>query len=141
MQDFQSLEARSFAAANPAGGAEFSHTVPAGEVWHLLAVTVANVQAAAGASQPILVIDDGTNVLFESFGSSAAQAISTTCQYTWAAGLPLTGQIGATTNVHSTGPLPAGLILLPTWRIRSVTIGLSANTDYGVPRLYAVELS
>lgn len=125
--------------SDPAAGAEVSVTVPAGKHWHLISVSVALVQGATQTPQPILVIDDGTDVLFENFGSSTAQAVSTTCRYTWAEGLTLSGQVGATTNVHATAPLPAGLILGPGFRIRTSTLGIGANSDYGAPGLYYVE--
>jgi hypothetical protein len=131
--------AQRVAGANPAANAEFTVSVPSGKSWLLLSVTVSLAQAGAGSSQPLLVIDDGTNTLIESFGSSAAQAVSTTCQYTWAPGLVLTGQVGATTSVHSQGSLPEGFIVPTGGRIRSSTIGLSANTDYGIPSFWIVE--
>ena len=72
-------------------------------------------------------------VLFEAFGSSAAQAVSTTCRYTWAPDLPLSAQVGATVNVHSNAPLPEFLILPAGSRIVSNTLGKGANTNYGAP--------
>lgn len=128
------------AGTDVAANTEFSETVPASKHYLLLSVTVSLVQGATQTPQPILVIDDGTTVIFESFGSSAAQAASTTCQYTWAVGHTLSGQVGATTNVHSTGPLPFGLVLPPGYRIRSSTIGIGANSNYGAPSLFVVEL-
>lgn len=125
--------------ADPAANAEMSVTVPAGKIWEVISVSVQLVQAGAGSSQPILTIDDGTNVFWEMFGSSAAQAITTTCRYTWAPDCPLTGQIGATTNVHSVAPLPEGLTIPAGYRIRTNTIGLSGSTDYGPPSLFVVQ--
>lgn len=126
---------------NPAANTEFSETVPAGKAWRLFAVSVALVQGATQTPQPILVIDDGTDVIFESFGSTTAQAVSTTCQYTWAPGHPLSGLVGATTNVHSVGPLPLGLVLPAGYKVRSSTIGKGANSDYGAPSLFVAEYS
>ena len=123
---------------NVAANTEWSETVPTGYAYKLIAVSVALVQGITQTPQPLLVIDDGTDVIFESFGSTTAQAVSTTCRYTWGIGLPLTGLVGATTNVHSTGPLPEGLILPPGYRIRSSTIGIGANSDYGAPSLYVI---
>ena len=130
---------RLFTGTNVAANTEFSETVPAGVTWELLSVTVSCVQGATQTPQPILVIDDGTTVLFESFGSTTVQAVSTTCRYTWAPGHTLTGLVGATTNVHSTGPLPYKLILPAGYRIRSSTIGIGANTDYAAPSIYVVQ--
>lgn len=125
---------------NAAAGVEISHTMAAG-TWELVSVSVSLVQGITQTPQPILVIDDGTDVVFEMFGSSAAQAASTTCRYTWAPGLPLTAQVGATTNVHSTAPLPEGLILPGGWRVRTSTLGIGANTDYAVAALLVMEVA
>ncbi len=138
MSPVASIPAR-VAGTNPAANTEFSETVPAGKQWQLVSVSIALVQGLTQTPQPILVIDDGVNVVFESMGSSAAQAVSTTCQYTWGADLPLTGQIGSGTNVHSTAPLPDGLLLPAGYRVRSVTVGIGVNSDYGAPSLYVVE--
>lgn len=127
--------------SDPAANAEFSVTVPSNKLWVVKAVSVSLVQGATQTPQPILILDDGTNPLFESFGSSAVQAVSTTCRYTWAPGLPLTGQIGATTNVHSTAPLPEGFVLKEGYRIRSSTLGIGANSNYGVAQITYHEIS
>lgn len=124
--------------SNPAAGAEVSQTVPGGERWELKAVSVALVQGLTQTPQPILQIDDGTDVVYESFGASAAQAVSTTCRYTWAPGHTLSGLVGATTNVHAVAPLPFGLVLDAGWRIKTVTLGIGANSDYGAPSFYYV---
>ena len=125
---------------DPAANAEITaQVVPAGKSWQLLSVSVALVQGITQTPQPILVIDDGSDVIFESFGASAAQGASTTCRYTWAPDLPLTAPIGTTTNVHATAPIPAGLVLGQGYRIRTVTLGIGANTDYGAPSFHVVE--
>ena len=139
-----SFTTRSFLQVNgsdPAANAEISETVPAGKHWGLVSVSVALVQGITQTPQPILVLDDGVDVIFESFGSSAAQAVSTTCRYTWAPGNPFTGQIGSGVDVHSSAPLPQGIVLPPGYRIRTSTLGKGANTDYGVPSLLVLEFS
>jgi hypothetical protein len=123
---------------NPAAGVEISETVPAGASWGLLAATFTNVQAGVGTPQPMLIIDDGTDVLFETLAASAAQAISTTCRYNFAPGLAISAIIGATTNCHAFAPLPAGLVLDEGWRIRTSTIGMSANSDFSAIALTIV---
>lgn len=130
---------RSIAGTNPAAGAEIQETVPSGKWWKLLALTVQLVQGITDTPQPILVIDDGANVIWEGFGSSAAQASGTTTRYTWSCGSgTITGQVGAGANVHSTAPLPA-IPMGPGWRVRTSTLGITATGDYGVPRLFVVE--
>ena len=124
---------------NPAANTEFSETVPTGKSYELVSVTVSLAQGLTQTPIPILVIDDGTDVFLELPGSTTVQAVSTTTQYTWAVGLALSGQIGATTTVRATSPLPPNLILPEGYRIRSVTPGIGANSDYAAPSLYVVE--
>lgn len=108
--------------------------------WWLIAVTVQLVQGLTQTPQPSLVIDDGTTNVLIMPGSTAAQAASTTCQYTWAGDLQVTGQVGTTPNIVSAGPLPQNLILPSGYRIKTLTNGIGANTDYGAPSYFVVEL-
>jgi hypothetical protein len=32
------------------------------------------------------------------------------------------------------------MLLSPGWRIRTVTLGIGANSDYGVPNLFVIEV-
>lgn len=130
------------AVANGATGITITTTTQGtqSKAWLLVCVKLTLVQGATQTPQPILQIDDGSTVYFEAFGSSAAQAASTTCVYTFGPNMPLTGQIGATTNVHSTAPLADDLLLLPGHRIKTSTIGIGANTDYGSAIYYVCEL-
>jgi hypothetical protein len=127
--------------ADPAAGAEFSVTVPAGEVWGLLGLSVLLVQGITQTPQPILLIDDGTTIIYASYGASAAQAVSTTARYTWGTDLAQPGAlVGATPNIFAVAPLPENLILPGGWRVRSSTVGIGANSDYGAPALNVVKL-
>lgn len=125
--------------ADPGANTEFSVAVPVGKWWQLIAVSVLLVQGATQTPQPLLQLDDGATTFFEAFGSSGAQAAATTCRYTWAPESPQTAQVGAGAGVHSTAPLPACLVLGPGYRVRSSTLGIGANSDYGAPALYVVE--
>lgn len=124
--------------SDPAANTEFSVTVPDGVFYRLIAVTVSLVQGATQTPQPALVVDDGVDTLFESFGATAAQAVSTTCRYTWGVGLPISGLVGATTAVHAVAGIPDRLVLGPGYRVRSNTTGIGANSDYGAPVLFVV---
>lgn len=128
-----------FAGTDPAANTEILETVPEAKQWELKVVSVSLVQGLTQTPQPILVIDDGSESIYEGFGSSNVQAVSTTTRYNWGVGLPLSAQTGATTNVHATAPLPEGLVLNAGWRIRTNTLGKGANSDYGVPMLLVVE--
>jgi hypothetical protein len=127
--------------ADPAANTEASLTVPASKFWWLLSVRVQLVQGITQTPLPFLVLDDGTTAFYEAPGSTAAQAVSTTCTYTWAPDVQVTGQIGATPTIRSMGPLPSLLLLGPGFRIRTATQGIGANSDYGVPVAYVIEFS
>jgi hypothetical protein len=127
--------------ADPAAGSEVTDAVPTGKAWWLLSVTVALVQGLTQTPQPALVIDDGATSIFEAYGSSAAQAASTTVRYCWAPDVQLTGLIGTTPNIRANSLLPQNLILPAGYRIRTATAGIGANTDYGIPSYYVIEFS
>lgn len=136
----QQGELKPVTGTNPAANTEISETVPAGKFWLLMSFSVVLVQGATQTPQPVLTIDDGTNVFYSAFGASNAATASTTVRYTWAAGNALTAHIGATTGVHANGPLPQGGVMLkPGYRIKTVTVGLGANSDYGAPQMYVIE--
>jgi hypothetical protein len=126
--------------ANPAANTEVADAVPAGKTWELLLVSIPLVQGITQTPQPILQLTDAADgVIAEIFGSNAAQAVSTTCRYTWGPDLPLLGQIGSGANVRSGGPLPTGIYLPSGFKIKTVTLGIGANTDYGVPSYLVIE--
>lgn len=134
--DVTSAVRKVVASGDPAANAEFSVTVPTGVRYELLAVSVNLVQGLTQTPWPSLIIDDGTNTLFQGLGASSAQNSSVTTQYTWAPGLTLTA--GAA-NTVANAPLPRGLVLPAGYRVRSSTSGLGANSNYGVAQLFIVE--
>lgn len=113
-------------------------TVPASTWYALKSVSVSLAQGATQTPWPSLIIDDGTNVLWQGFAGTAAMNASVTGQFTWAPNLPALGS-GASTVYQ--GPLPDGLILAPGYRVRSSTTGIGANSDYGIARLWVVTYS
>ena len=130
---------KTVAGTNPAAGAEVSETVPAGKAWKLVAVSVQLVQGITQTPQPVLVLDDGTTVFFEQFAATNAQGASTTARYSWVlGGGPPIALVGATPNIRGVGPLP-DVVLPAGFRVRTSTVGIGANTDYGAPALYVVE--
>lgn len=125
------------AGANPAANAEISDTVPAGKWWVLISVSVQLVQGATQTPFPSLVIDDGANITYQAFCGTAAVSAATTTQLTWAVNLP---SVGAAASTANSGPLPRDFILPAGYRIRTLTTGIGANTDYGVPSYFVCEL-
>jgi hypothetical protein len=129
-------------AADPAAGSEVTYTVPTGVSIGLVSLSVNCVQGLTQTPWPILVIDDGTDILFASPGSTAAQAVSTTCRYTWGQDVAVSGQIGSGAAIYSIGALMTGMHRIPLgpgYRIRTITTGIGANTDYGVASLWVVQ--
>jgi hypothetical protein len=125
-----------------AANTEFSHTVPTGKLWVVKLVSVRLVQGATQTPRPSLLLDDGGGQPFvQSIGSSAVQAASTNCIYQWFAGTALTGQVGVSPDFFSQAPIPDGLQLPAGYRLRSVTGGIGANSNYEAPRFYVVEFS
>lgn len=122
--------------ANPAAGSECLLTVPPGKWWQPLAIWVTLAQGATQTPLPILVIDDGTSELFRSPGATTAQSAATTTVYTWAPGLT-PGAGGASTS--NFGALPLGLLLAAGSRIQTLTTGIGANSDYGIPACQVIE--
>ncbi len=125
------------AGTDQAANTEVSDTVPATKWWFLLSVSVQLVQGATQTPWPSLVIDDGANIVFQGFSGTAAMSAATTTQHTWAPNLPALGSAASTAN---TGPLPYGLLLPGGYRIRTVTTGIGANSNYGVPSYLVCEL-
>lgn len=132
---------RSITGVNPAANTELSDVVPAGKWWWLLSVTVSLVQGATQTPLPTLQIDDGTNNIFASQGSTTAMTASTTAQFTWGVGLVLTGLVGTTPNIVSQGALGEFLFLGPGFHIKTLTAGIGANTDYGAFQYYVCEFT
>jgi hypothetical protein len=127
---------RSFTGTNPAANAEFSETVPATKAWLVLGVSVTLVQGITQTPWPSLILDDGTNTLFQAFSGTAAQSASTTTRHSWGVGVTALGSGASTAN---TGPLAEGIVLSAGFRIRSSTTGIGANSDYGAPQIYVVQ--
>ena len=105
--------------------------------WYLLAVSVQLVQGATQTPWPSLVIDDGTNIVYQAFSGTAAQSAATTTQHSWGVNVPATGSAASTSN---TGPLGGEMVLPPGYRIRTLTTGIGANSNYGVPSYFVCEL-
>jgi hypothetical protein len=129
---------RSIVGTDPAVNVEVSEVCPAEKQWRLVSVSVVLVQGLTQEPQPILQIDDGTNIVYEALGAATKQGASTTQRYTWGVALTV-ATVGATPNIHSTAPLPEHLVLSPGWHIKTTTVGKGAATDYGAPSLYLIE--
>lgn len=126
---------RSITGTDPAANTEFSETVPTDARWKLRAVRATLVtDANAATRRPILIIDDGTTVLFR-IGSGITTAASTTKPYAWIPGYPTSG----TEFAEAMHFLPPDLMLLQGWRVLSSTESIQAGDNWGAPQLLVEE--
>ncbi len=119
---------------DPAAGVEISETVPTGARWKLKAFAFTLVASAAAANRtPVLTIDDGANIVWET-GTNVAQIANQTAKYRAGNGVPflLFGTLMYNLPLPEEMSLPAGS------RIRTVTGALDAGDNYGPP-IYLVE--
>lgn len=116
-----------FTIANPAAGADFSVTVPAGEQWILRSMAAVLATSAAAATRtPVLLIMDGSGNVSMAAGQGDAMAASTT--WTWSF-YPGATDLGVSTSpAHA--PIPPDLRLPPGYVIKSSTAGLQAGDQW-----------
>jgi hypothetical protein len=108
--------------------------VPVGARWKLRTFAFTLVASGAAANRvPVLTIDDGANILWET-GSNINQTAGQTAKYRAGVGVPFF-TYGAL-SYHL--PLPSDLWLGAGSRIRTVTAAIDAGDDYAAP-IYHVE--
>lgn len=117
--------------AAPAAGADWTYTVPVGQSLSVETLQFSLTTSAAVANRQVqVVIDDGTNELWR-WVAPAVQAASTTVEY-----------VGAQSSVESSGvragvqsfELP-NIVLLPGYRVRTITTNIQAADQYTAQRL------
>jgi hypothetical protein len=119
---------------DPAAGVEISETIAAGTRARLRSFAFTLVASGVAANRtPVLTIDDGASVIFES-GTNVAQTAGQTAKYRAAVGVPLT-TFGALSYLL---PLPSDLELAAGSRIRTVTGAIDVGDNYGAP-IYTLE--
>lgn len=125
---------RTIVGTNPAAGVEIVETVPTNARWRLKTFNYTLVASGAAANRrPVLTIDDGANILWQSF-SNVAQTAGQTAIYRAGIGTPFL--LYDTLAYHL--PLPVDLPLQGGYRIRTVTAAIDAGDDYAAP-IYTVE--
>lgn len=114
---------------NPAAGVEISETVPAGQVWGLIAFTFTLVTSATVANRRVrLTLDDGTNVFWRT-SSLTDQAASTTIVHSASTDVTPVATGGSTGLLA----LPKPAVLKPGYRIKTITALLDSGDDFGAP--------
>lgn len=124
----------SITGTDPEPAEEISETVPPRRRWKLLALSLTFVTGIAGADRKIrLIIDDGTNVLFQ-FSISQIQIASKTYYYSFA-DMSVDETFADPYLFH---PFPA-LKLHAGYRIRTNTLLLKAADNFAAPQLLVEE--
>lgn len=116
---------------NPAAGAEWTATVPAGESWQLNTVRYTLVTSAAVANRLTTITFDNGTTVFARFSSTQTQPASITTAYTAAVDVASSGLLG--TEVLLSIPR---LIIPSGYRISSLTVALDVADDYTAPVFY-----
>lgn len=133
---------RTITGTNPAANTEVLETVPADVLWRLHAFTVVMAQGATQTPTPNLVIDDGTTANRRGVFASQNQGASTTRTHIWQKGSEAPASAAFTITdtdiLLINGTLPHELILREGDRIRTLTTGIGANSNYADP-IFRVE--
>ena len=126
---------RSVLGTDPAAGIEISEVVPTNAQWALKTLTFALATDATVANRsPIIVIDDGTNILWAKRIANNQTASQTITYYGMVSSL--VGEVVTLPDISFALP---PIRLSQGFHIRTVTTGLQAGDDYGPPRLYVEE--
>lgn len=125
---------RSITGTNPAANTEISETVPDRRRWILRAIRFSLASDANGANRyPVLLIDDGSDIVFAS-ETSTAQVANSTLFYNYAD----FGSWHSPASNQFCLPLPP-IPLGPGFRIRTTTTNLQVGDDYSAPQMLIEE--
>jgi len=122
------------AVASPSAGAEWTVTVPSGEVWELLQVENQFVTAAASILFRIVNLQakDTTGDVIMRVGNPTYQHFNTTRIYRWMTNLPLfINNVGsAYLPIEMQGPLPNKVVLLSGYTLGSIVGNIQAADQH-----------
>jgi len=114
---------------NPAAGADYTITVPAGKYWRIVSHTAQLVTDANVAARNYkFIIDDGTTPVFETGGSGTGQAATSTCQYT-VSPLAVMEAVSPASAVFKNFAIPE-MVLAPGWRLRVLTGAIQVGDQW-----------
>lgn len=126
---------RSITGTDPAANTEISETVPTGAYWVLHGIyAVLTTDATVANRIPVLIVDDGTNIILRA-GPLAVQAASNSTPYS-GGGFGFQGTLNAV-NAWSLPAVP--LRLGPGYRVRTATTAIQAGDNYAAPQLLVEE--
>lgn len=112
--------------ANPAAGADWTYTVPAGVQQTLISVRAVLTTGATAPTAPVLLrITSPTGQIIADVAALSTQATGVAVTYMWSAG----AQSSSSANFQQMS-LPTGLRLLPGSTIQTVTAGIVATDQW-----------
>jgi len=128
---------------DPAANAEILETVPTNAVWRLHAMWLQLVTDATAANRYVTIfLDDGTYPFYQVTGP--VHTASLTQSLVLSSGFAFPDVTGIVQVFNAIGiahlPLPVGMLLSETYRIRTVTTNIQATDNYVAPRLLVEEL-
>lgn len=112
--------------ANPAAGADWVFTCQANQRFNLVSLSAVLTASATVANRQVeLIVDDSVDILWR----TSATANVTAGQVVTFSACPVNTSAGVITT-DQTLVYPPGLILAPTWRIRTLTTGIQAGDQW-----------
>lgn len=112
--------------ANPAAGADWTYTVPAGVTQSLISVRAVLTTGATAPTAPVILrITSPTGQIIADVAALSTQATGVAVTYMWSAG----AQSTSSTNFQQMS-LPTGLRLLPGSTIQTITAGIVATDQW-----------
>ena len=130
---------RSIQVGNPAAGADWSLSVPAGARWDLISASALFTSSVGVATRlPRLIVDDGTNTLFEA-PAIFPQAASLAITQSWGAGAGGPVTTDELTGGSVSSGLPNDFMLLAGWRVRSSTGAIQVGDQWSAISVSVLE--
>lgn len=128
-------QTRSVLGTDPAANTEISETVPTNAKWKFKSFKFTLVTDGNAATRTVsIIIDDGTNIMFQkAFG--VTQAASLTRNYEVVAGDNPDDTAFDVNNIAHVYVPPGVMELFQTGRIRTTTTNIQAGDNYGAPRM------
>lgn len=112
--------------SNPAAGADWTYTVPAGVQQTLISVRAVLTTGGAALTAPVILrITSPTGQIIADVAAISAQGAGATVTYSWVAG----AQSTSSANFQQMS-LPTGLRLLPGSTIQTITAGIAAPDQW-----------
>lgn len=116
--------------SNPAAGADFLITVPAGVRWRIIGLRASLVTAVAVATREVVLAFGQTPIVIYAAICPATQAASLTTLYSWGAGVTTLLTVNGQTGLNASISIPNDLWLATPMTIASSTQNIQAADQW-----------